>query len=366
MKKLVFAFLIMGSMASVAIAQRSKVTVLNIDTKGITLDPVQMGSLVRTELDKLDTFEVMDKYDVNYVIEKNKLNTNNCYGKICLIEVGKIINADLMLTGSAEILSKSIVVTLKMIDVKKEEVQHTEIIEFLDLQEELQTMVGVTLRRMFGKKEDAILLDKLTKKNTFASTVNTPQQDILHLSGPRMGCIAFTGAQAELLLRKTEAGGYDAFPVMFQFGYQFEKQYLNEGNFQALLEFIPMITGLDQGKFLPSISILNGLRSNVSGWEFAFGPSFSIDHKAKGFIDSNGSWQLKEDWTKANPNLTPPPTETRSDSRGDIKFTSHFVIAAGKTIKSGKMNIPINAFFIPTKNGMRFGISFGYNAKPRR
>ena len=126
-----------------------------------------------------------------------------------------------------------------------------------------------------------------------------------------------------------------------------------------------MITGLDQGKFLPSVSILNGLRSNISGWEFAFGPSFSIDHKSKGY-NVNGVWQLKEDWEKENPDVTPPPTETRSDSRGDIKLTSNFVIAAGKTIKSGKMNIPINAFFIPTKNGMRFGISFGYNARPRR
>lgn len=366
MKKIILGIMMMGALTVAGQVQRSKVTVINIDTKGIALDPIQMGSLVRTELDKLDTFEVMDKYDVNYVIEKNKLNTTNCFGKICLIEAGKAIEADQMLTGSVELLSKTIVVTLKMIDVKKESVTHTEIIEFLDLQEELQSMVSITLYRMYGRKVDEILLDRLTKKNNFESTINNPKQDILRLGGPRMGFVAFTGPSAAQYKRSKNDGGYDAFPVMFQFGYQFEKQYLNEGNFQALFEFIPMITGLDQGNFFPSLSIMNGLRSNVSGWEFAFGPTFSIDRVAEGITNNDGIWELKDDWQRNNKGEMAPKWDSRSDSRGDVKLTSNFVIAAGKTIKSGKMNIPINAFFIPTKHGVRFGISFGYNAKKRK
>ena len=69
-----------------------------------------------------------------------------------------------------------------------------------------------------------------------------------------------------ILQARESGGGFNANPLMFQFGYQFEVQYLNQGSFQALFEFIPMITGLDQGKFLPSISVLNGMRSNISGW----------------------------------------------------------------------------------------------------
>ena len=58
---------------------------------------------------------------------------------------------------------------------------------------------------------------------------------------------------------KKNVGGFDAYPAMFQFGYQFEKQYLNEGNFQALFEFIPMISGLEQNTFIPSFTLMNGL-----------------------------------------------------------------------------------------------------------
>lgn len=364
MKKLLLILAIAGISTFELFAQRSKVTVLNIDAKGVVLDPVQMGNLVRTELDKLDSFEVMDRYDVNYVIEKNNLNVNNCYGKICLVEAGKVIGADKMMTGTVEMFAKNIVVTLKFIDVKNEAVEHTVIMEFLELPDEIQSMISIAINRMFGRRQDPILVERLTKKNNFENTVNNPNQDVLRLNGPRMGFIAFTGPQARLISKEEEQGGYNAFPVMFQFGYQFEKQYLNEGNFQALFEFIPMVTGLDQGMFFPSISILNGLRSNVNGWEFAFGPTFGMDKKARGYYDINGVWHLEKDWTDSNisnsDNLI-----TKSDRRGEIVLTSNFVIAVGKTIKSGKMNIPINGFCVPTKNGVRFGVSFGYNAKKR-
>lgn len=65
---------------------KPSLTILNIDAQNIAYDAVQMGDLVRLELDKLDTFEVMDKYDVAYLVKKNDLEIENCYGKICLLE----------------------------------------------------------------------------------------------------------------------------------------------------------------------------------------------------------------------------------------------------------------------------------------
>jgi len=35
--------------------------------------------------------------------------------------------------------------------------------------------------------------------------------------------------------------------IRFNLAISLSKQYLNEGNFQALFEFIPMVSGLDQG-----------------------------------------------------------------------------------------------------------------------
>lgn len=43
-----------------------------------------------------------------------------------------------------------------------------------------------------------------------------------------------------------------------------------------------------------------------------------------------------------------------------------FVFAAGKSFKSGRMNYPVNVFVIPSKSGMRLGLTFGFNAKNKQ
>ncbi|HTF80348.1 MAG TPA: hypothetical protein VL947_01440, partial [Cytophagales bacterium] len=58
--------------------------------------------------------------------------------------------------------------------------------------------------------------------------------------------------------------------------------------------------------------------------------------------------------------------ENRMDSRSDdLKFTPGFLIAAGKSFRSGRLNIPLNVFIIPARSGLRFGASFGFNGKKR-
>lgn len=56
----------------------------------------------------------------------------------------------------------------------------------------------------------------------------------------------------------------------------------------------------------------------------------------------------------------------RLDSRGDYRFGTSFIFALGRSFKSGRLNIPVNVFFIPHKTGWRFGASMGYNAKLRK
>lgn len=341
-------------------------TILSIDVKGMNTDPLQIGNLVRTELEKLDTFEVMDRYDVAYMVESKKLSISNCYGKLCLIEIGSVINSDKMLTGSIEQYPKSIIYTLRLIDVKTKSIEKTYVAEFLNIPDELQAMTTVTVKKMFGRVVDDNLWNKLTKRNGFDSEINNPQQDRLRLDGPRLGFVTYTGNTAHILQQNKSVGGFEAFPLMFQFGYQFEKQYLNEGKVQALFEFVPLITGVDQGYFIPSFTLLHGLRSNINGWEFALGPTINLVPKSMGYYDNQNVWHRESDWLKDSTNFNkknPYDIKERIDSRGDYAFQSGFVIAFGRTFKSGKLNIPVNAYFIPHKDGFRIGASMGFNAK---
>lgn len=346
--------------------KKESLTVLNIDAKGVNTDAATMGNMVRIELEKLDSFDVMDRYDVQYLVEKNKLSIANCYGKTCLTEIGDIINSDNMFSGTVEQMGKVIVVSYRFINTKEKKIERTYVHEFLNIPEEIQNIVKLSVADMFGKKIDKLLMDKLSKRYEFDNSNNNPNQERLRLDGPRMGFTSYGGDLRSRMMESKSTGGFDDFPVFFQFGYQFEKQYLNEGKVQALFEFVPMITGLDQGYFIPSASLLHGIRSNVNGWEFAFGPTFNLVPMSKGYYDANGDWQLESQWNKEQTNkgkTNPFEVVDRLDSRGNYTFHTGFVLAAGRTFKSGKLNMPVNIFVIPGRDGWKFGLSFGFNAK---
>ncbi|MES2590937.1 MAG: hypothetical protein V4608_03545 [Bacteroidota bacterium] len=338
------------------------VSVLNIDASGVGLSPEKMGDIVRIELEKLDTFDVMDRYDVSYVIQKNKLAIDNCYGKICLVEVGNTIHSDKMFTGSVDLIGETLIFTFRLIDVKSATIEKTQVNEFLNLPKELQSMVKITISQMFAKPVEQPLLDYVTKKNNFESSVNNHNRSKVNLSGPRSGFTYVMGEAGERLQASKDAGGFNSYPVMFQFGYQFEAQYLNEGNYQALFEFLPTISGFNQNVFIPSLTIMNGFRNNKGGWEIAFGPTFGLINKADGYFDMDQNWHLASDWTDKT-TVNPYKIINRIDSRGAYELQSGFIIAVGKTVKSGKLNIPVNVYVIPNKDGIRMGASFGFNAK---
>ncbi len=344
---------------------RSKVAVLNLDTKGFAFDPVQSGNVARLELDKLDLFDVMDRYDIDYLLDKEKQNVADCYGKLCLVDVGKKIKVDKILTGSIELMGERIVVTMRMIDIANSSVEKTQVLDFLNVKTQVQTMIGLTLRKMYKLSVDETALTQLTQTNAFDTAINSPKEEKVSLNGPRMGIAVFTGKNASIMKDATNKGGFEMSPITFQFGYQMEIQYIGQGNFQALVEFLPMITGLDQGKVIPSLTILNGLRENRLGIELAFGPTFLLTKKADGYYDEKNNWQLASEWnSQGGKNPNPNSVVSRSDSRGEYTLGSGFVFAVGKTFRSGRLNIPVNGYMRPDyKNGSQFGLSVGFNAR---
>lgn len=342
-------------------SKKQTLTVLNIDSQGLTLTSVQIGNILRVEVDKLDTFEVTDRYDVAYLLEKNKINAANCFGKICLVETGKAIETDKIIGGSVELISSTVVVTIKLIDVKTEAVEKTYIKEFINLPNELQSILRVSVREMFLLPNPPELMAQLTKPYSYESVLNEAPKNKLNLSGPRMGMVALTGGAGKLFTTAKDKGGYGgAYQAMFQFGYQYEIQYLSAGNFSAIFEALPMLTGFDQNLIIPSFTVMNGLRNVHNGWEIAVGPTFSFVKMAN-IYKVDGVQYLADRRPIDNP--IPSEVTFSEDGRGSMHLRSQFVIAIGKTFKSGKMNIPVNFYVVPGLDGVRFGLSFGYNAR---
>lgn len=338
-------------------AQNTKPTaaVLGIDSKGVIQDAEAVGYMVKLELEKADAYSMMDKYDVADLIKKNNIDVKNCFGKTCVVNAGKVLGVDKMVTGSVERFGEKIVISLKIIDVQTGSVEKQNAIEYLNLQPELQRMIGISVAKLVGKETDPAVVNLLVY---YDAPISSPQTQA-KLSGPRMGVSMAFGDAAEVMKAPESEGGFDMYPVNFQIGWQFEKQYISAGSFQALVEFIPTIGGLESGKFVPGFTFLNGFRVGKAGWEMAFGPNFRFVKKADGYFDANDNWHIQ---SEKNYSLPPGVSETRRlDSRGDSELATSLFIGFGRTFKSGYLNIPVNVYVIPRKEGTIGGFSFGFN-----
>jgi len=143
----------------------------------------------------------------------------------------------------------------------------------------------------------------------------TTSAQIQKLAGPRVGMTFITQGEIADFLHK----GYDyidnddnklgetgsAFTT--QYGWQWESRFADGGgDVVGIVEWVALVGGMEQGKFLPSISSIIGART-ANGLEFGVGPNLSL----------SGIGML---------------------------------FAVGHNFKSGSLNIPVNLVFMPGKN----------------
>ncbi|MCK4921433.1 MAG: hypothetical protein KAS71_10335 [Bacteroidales bacterium] len=353
--------------SSLAAQERQTIAILYFDTNDNPYDSKTLGNMMRIEVEKTQLYSIIDKYDMFDLLSQKELDIENCFGRNCLVEAGKILGVDKMLTGSVEKFGGKIVFTIRLIDVNLGIIEKSVVMEYIDEDMLISRMAKVSLNELFDIENDQVIVDQLTDiEEPLISTTKS-----MKLNGPRMGIAYLTGDLGEIIMRKENKGGYDGYPVISQFGYQYEIQYLSAGDFQALVEFIGMLSGLEQKIFIPSVVVMNGFRLNDSGWEIAFGPSFKASKIGVGFYDTDGimggavgEWYLDYEWYELNSEGLHPYMNRlveRMDSRGDVSMGTGWVWALGKTFKSGYLNIPVNIYVSPNKNGWYAGLSVGFN-----
>lgn len=163
----------------------------------------------------------------------------------------------------------------------------------------------------------------LAAAGTALSQGLTGQTSNISLSGPRVGFTYLVGDAASRL-KKNHA----AYSGLVQFGYQFEKRFFssNTGGPTALIEFVPLVGGLDQGLAIPSVTWLFGVRTE-SGFEVGIGPNLTmVDHRLD--VDA---------------------------------VRSGIVVAAGISLRAGDLNFPVNFSMARSEGGMRFSLLTGFN-----
>jgi hypothetical protein len=341
MKFKFLTFILLFSIVSFA-QDVPSVAVLDFDTRGYNeVERYQIIQKLSLEMINMEGYEVMDNYDIEYISDRDEIDFTGCFSRICLKELGEKLDVNFILTGSMNLLGEKVSTTVRLFDVNKGSFVNSANRNYVDVPKNDLLMAELTLNDMMGIQNDPELVRRVTIANDYENILNNPFDRTIVAEGPRMGFGFVTGNNAKILARPIDSGGFNmGIPLMSQFGYQFEKAYITTGNWQALAEIIPLISGLESNRFVPNLTILNGLRNNNSGLEFAFGPTIDVSRTMDGQLDS----------------------------RGVATISTALVFSVGKTIKSGEMNFPINAYLIPPKDGSsyRFGLSMGWNAAGKK
>jgi hypothetical protein len=391
MKKVILNFALIIGCVNTSFAQtKSSIAVTNPSINGLFVTPIIASKLIRLELVKLNLYNVYDEFDMAEAFKKNPDFEKNCVSKTCLVELGNELNVAYVASGSFDGLGDKIVLTIKIIDVKNNTIYKTGTKEFDNQEAELQRMTEILLQEMHGIVPQKELVDRLKFKNELITSNNVGK---INNSGPRVGYAYMVGSLAEFATRSTNRGGLDIFPGISMIGYQIEGQYVGTENFSALVEGIFNISGLEQGQFIPTATIMNGFRFGKAGWEFAFGPGFGLKKVTNGFFDTDGSFGEKDtyfnenDWlnyanTEFNDPVAHPEYFTNgyfvapqvsslnskydfgtkyADTRGSTAISTMFVIGFGRTFRAGSLNIPVNVFYSSRKKGGMVGLSVGFN-----
>lgn len=361
------------------------IAVPGVHTSGLQTSQDAVTKLLALELVKINKYRVYDEFDLKQGVV-NDPEFQECYGKSCLIKMGEALEVDYILSGSVDGIGHKIAVNLKLIDVKNGRLQTTILKEFDMVEIELQRMLGVALREMHKVEQDEVAKKMLAYKDDIIVSTRVGR---INNSGPRIGAAYVTHGELYDFYtnRTTNQGGLGMLPIMTNLGYQFEFQYIGTDNFSGLLEFIPNVSGMEQGQFIPSLSIMNGFRFGKAGWEFAFGPTIGVRKVIDGFIDSDNKYWTKDEyeaadysqWKQDSLNWDPvaeielqqynsPNQDYRTflDNRGEYKLRASWIMGIGRTFRAGALNIPFNVYYSSDRFGGIVGFSLGFNITKKK
>lgn len=344
------------------------VAVLSVDCPSCAKGNEHLTSMLRTEVSRMGDVTVLDPYEIEEVMKQHNINVDNCFSKNCVLSAGKLLGVDQVLSGTVEVYSGKTVITLRLFSVVQGSMIETDVTEYVNDLNEMQRMLRISAHHIYHRDPDKVLAEQLVN----IEPPVTSRQTLLNLNGPRFGLSFFTGETGSILTSSESNGGFNMFPATFVLGYQQEFRYQTSGNFQALVEVIPSISGMESGYIIPSLTLLNGFRWGRGGWEIGFGPTLRLVKQTRGFIDQDGilgtpgAWITEKDWQATFDDTTgiippPYPVYQRPDSRGELELSAGLLVGFGRTFRIGHLNIPVNLYFSPRKNGSMYGLSCGFN-----
>lgn len=267
-----------------------------------------------------------DEQIIKTKIMKNQKMQNGLLGlTLCLAVSTSSLAQDIMTLKNGDLK------TVKVTEINEKEIKYK---DFLNLEGPIRVIYKTDV---FSIKYENGVKSVINSEAPFINTVtvNQPSEVVINktapaadprfdkdssdfaktkrksFGGPRVGLTYISpGTSADYIIDDGKR------PFFTQFGWQFEgRLFTTASGLSSLIEFVPLIGGIEQGMFLPSASFLIGLRTGGNTpFEFAMGPNFSV------------------------------AADYKKEKVGSVGL----VIALGTSFKSDNINFPINIAFVPS------------------
>ena len=145
---------------SISSAQRVGIAVLDlVPTSGDTSTAMMISELVRTELEKSNRFDLVDRNKMESLLKAQGQSLKGCTDKYCAAEIGKRLKVDKMVTGSVGSLGAKYILTLGVVDVKtaviEQSVNQRGILAKEDLDGLVPPLVASLISKMTGGEAPA-------------------------------------------------------------------------------------------------------------------------------------------------------------------------------------------------------------------
>ena len=123
MKRALIALLLATALSHTANAGESeKMRIAVMDLKSDTVSPKTtsaVSNILRTELTDAGIFTVIERSQIDTILNEQGLQQTGCTDQACVVEMGKLLSARKMLVGELSAIGGSIIITVRIVDVEK-------------------------------------------------------------------------------------------------------------------------------------------------------------------------------------------------------------------------------------------------------
>jgi len=160
--KLKLGITVLFILIQITLMAKETIAIINFDVIGSNYKESQYISMVTSEIRKLDTMNVVDKYTVGELVEAKVQPGKKCFGVKCISELGESLEVDYALSGSAELTGEKLSIHLRLVNPETKKVVESDYSEYLYEEEYIWKFIEMSVKSLFNKK---VRLDDLVVFN---------------------------------------------------------------------------------------------------------------------------------------------------------------------------------------------------------